>query len=81
MLTAPWSSRLLWDSSAADWSVPGWLWPGPSRDGSGLVEIPRQQTPLLLAGPGLAVHDELHVSEGNELQRHHSGVVQEAVLH
>ena len=27
MLTAPWSSRLLQDPSAADWSVLGWLWP------------------------------------------------------
>ena len=41
MLTAPWSSRLLWDPSAADWSVPGWLWP---------TGISQQQTGLLLVG-------------------------------
>jgi len=70
MLTAPWSNRLLWDPSA-DWSVPS---------GSDPTGIPRQQTGLLLAGSGLVVHNESHISEGDGLQ-HHRAVVEEAVLH
>ena len=44
-LTAPWSSRLVWDP-AADCSVP--VGSDPTR----------QQNCLLLAGSGHAVHDE-----------------------